>query len=131
MFALLLSKKGLWRRALLLLAVGAGASGLLLTTKAGTNASYTADLLFIIGSVFLVAGIWGVMKNLGTFNSTKYGTKSLLNMLRGRRETPNDKMMGGYLEYVQAAPKDKDALWLLLFAFAFLFLSVVISFPLF
>lgn len=125
MIAQLFAKKRLWKRALLLFTIGAALSVLLQTYMKKPASTFLSDLLFTIASVFLVAGLWGLINNLGAFNSLKYGTRSLIRMLKGKRDTPRDKMAGGYLEYVQARPKDEDAPWTLLFAFAFLCLSAL------
>ncbi len=114
-----------WKRALLLFAAGLAVSLLLTAFRGKPEGAFLSDLLFCAGSAYLIAGLWGWLKNLGAFNSLVYGTRSLLRMYRGRRETPRDKMAGGYLEYVQSRPRDKDAPWLTAFASVFLLLSAL------
>ena len=129
MSAAALPGKRIWKRALLLSAIGAGLSWLPHLYNGRARTVSLSDVLFTIGSVFLVAGIWGVVKNMGVFNSTKYGTKSLLRMFGGKREEPEDKMLGGYLEYVQSRPRDKEAPWLVAIAILLIVLSGLASIP--
>lgn len=131
MSPMLLSRKRLWKRALLLSAIGAVLSALMRVSLGKQNGVFFSDLFFTISSVFLLVGLWGNIKNLGTFNSFKYGFKSLILMLGGKRAIPKDKMTGAYLEYIQSRPRDGDAPWLMAFAFVFLLLSVLASLPLF
>jgi hypothetical protein len=119
----------IWKRALLLSAVGIGLTWLprLFSRRAG--ALLLPDVLFTVGSVFLVVGLWGLIKNMGTFNSMKYGTKSLLRMFQGKREQPQDKMAGGFLEYVNSRSRDREAPWLVAIAAVLMVLSAVASIP--
>lgn len=116
---------------MLLMGVGLAISLLMQAALRRPVGVFVADLLFTVGSVFLLAGLWGVVKNMGAFHSLKYGTRSVVRMLRGRRDTPKDKMLGGFLEYVQAQPRDPHAPWLTAIAFLFILLSVTVSFLVF
>ena len=53
--------KRIWKRALLLSAIGAGLSWLPHLYNGRARTVFLSDVLFTIGSVFLVAGIWGVV----------------------------------------------------------------------
>ena len=127
----LISRKRLWKRALLLCTVGAALSFLLKASLGKPDGAFFSDLFFTISSLFLFVGLWGLIKNLGTFNSLKFGFKSLILMFRGKRETPKDKMVGTYLEYVQSRPRDQDAPWMMAFALVFLLLSALASMTMF
>lgn len=118
-------KKSMW-----LLGLGLMISFLMQAALKRPAGVFLSDLFFTTGSVFLLAGLWGVVKNMGAFNSMKYGTKSVLRMLRGQREDPQDKMLGGFLEYVQAQPRDLSAPWTTALAVLFILISICISFAL-
>ena len=121
--------KRIWKKALLLGVIGVALWAVPHLAYRRVAPVFLSDVLFSVGSVFLVAGLWGVVKNMGMFNSMKYGTKSLLRMFRGKREQPKDKMMGGYLEYVRSRPKDKEAPWLVAMAALLLLLASLASIP--
>ena len=127
--AVLLLKK-IWRKAAALCAVGVALSLLRRVTLGMAPGAFLTDTLFTVASVFFCAGLIGLIKNLGMFNSMKYGTKSLIRMFRGEKQKPEDKMAGGYLEYVNSRPKTKDVPWLMGLSAVFLVLSVLCSLPL-
>lgn len=131
MSAVMLSLKRIWKKALLLCLGGVALSVLMAFMRGSIGATFVSDLFFNICAMFFIAGLCGLVKNLGMFNSMKYGTRSLVNMFRGdKREEPEDKMVGGYLEYVRSRPKTKDVPWMMAFAGIFLALSVLASLPL-
>ena len=118
-------KKSMW-----LLGLGLMISFLMQAALKRPAGVFLSDLFFTTGSVFLLAGLWGIVRNMGAFNSMKYGTKSVLRMLRGQRDVPQDKMLGGFLEYVQAQPRDLSAPWTTALAVLFILISICISFVL-
>lgn len=128
--AVLTSWKRIWKKALLLCAVGVALSIALKYLMRKPDALLLPDMFFTIGSLFLFVGIWGVVSNLGQFNSTKYGTKSLFRILfNKKKEKAQDPMVGGYLEYIQSRPKKKDVPLLIALALVFILLSALCSVP--
>ncbi len=125
--AILLSLKNVWKKAAILCVAGIALAGVRKATAGSADGMFFSDMLFTVGSVFLCFGVGGLVKNLGAFNSLKYGTKCLINMFRNKRQEPSDKMAGGYLEYVKSRPKSKDVPWMMGFAAVFLSLSVLTS----
>ena len=121
--------KRIWKKAAALCAVGIAITFLMKLISGTGSRFFLTDALFTIGSVFFCFGLIGLVKNLGVFNSLKYGTKSLFRMFLGKREEPEDRMAGGYLEYVKSRPKTKDVPWLMAFSAAFFVLSVLVSLP--
>lgn len=127
MLAELSSRRKRLKKTMWLLDVGLAISLMMQAAMKRPVGVFLSDLFFTIGSVFLVAGLWAVVKNMGAFNSMKYGTRSLFRMLRGQRDAAKDKMLGGFLEYVQAQPRDPHAAWLTAMAVVFILFSVAVS----
>lgn len=127
--AILLSLRNVWKKVVLLCAVGVALSFIRKLIFGSAQGAFLSDMLFTAGSVFLCFGLGGLVKNMGMFNSLKYGTKCLINMLRNKRQEPADKMKGGYLEYVKSRPKSRDVPWMMGFAAVFLILSALAALP--
>ncbi len=127
--AMLLSLKNIWKKAAILCAVGVALSLLREMLISPAPGMLLTDTLFAIGTVFFCFGLGALVRNLGVFNSLKYGFKSLFNMFRGKRQEPEDKMVGGYLEYIKSRPKSKDVPWIMAFAAAFFVLSLLAALP--
>lgn len=125
----LLSLKNVWKKIVLLFTVGLVVSVVRMGVTGAAEGTYLTDALFTIGSVFLFFGLGGLVKNLGMFNSLKYGTKCLLHIVQGKRHVASDQMVGGYMEYVKSRPKAKDVPWTLACAAAFLIFSALFALP--
>ncbi len=117
-----------WKKLLVLFIAGVALFFLFSRSVKGRGAYFVSDLFFAVSSVYLCAGLVIWIKNLGMFNTLKYGFKQLVNVIRGRREPAQDRMAGGYLEYVKSRPVLLDAPWMFLCFGVFLALSVLVSF---
>ena len=89
---------------------------------------YFSDMLFMVSTVYLVAGLYNLIWNLGMFNTFKYGMRQFFSLITGRKEKVSDKMEGGYLEYVRSRPVKEGTQWMFLLAAFFLIFSVLVSF---
>lgn len=128
MATVLESLKRIWKKALLLFGVGTAIAVFFQFAFSKANALFLPDLFFSVASVFLIAGLWNLIHNLGMFNSLKYGTKSLIALYRNKRmKPPEDKMAGGFIEYVNSREKRTDVPGLMLLALLFFALSMLTS----
>ena len=116
-----------WKKLLVLFMAGIALFFLFTGAVRGKGTNFISNMFFAVSSVYLCAGLVIWIKNLGMFNTLKYGFRQLVNVIRGKREPAKDRMEGGYLEYVKSRPILLDAPWMFIGFGAFLALSIIVS----
>ena len=116
-----------WKMLLVLFAAGIALFFLFSGSIRGRGAVYYSNLFFTVSSVYMCVGLVIWVHNVGMFNTLKYGMKVFVRLFRGKREEVNDRLKGGYLEYVDSRKKAADAPWMFLMFAVFLTLSILVS----
>ncbi len=121
------TRKKTWKTVLVLAAIGVAASFFMKDRNGTSGLMFATDLLFTVAMAFFCWGLCCLVGNMGVFNGLTYGTKCLIRLIRGKRES-SEQMKDGYLAYIASRPRHADAPRMLCLGAVFVVLSVLLSF---
>ena len=115
---------GFWKKAALLIAIGALLSLFLQQSGVSSRTVFLTDTLFWVGMSFFVCGLFSLVHNIGAFNGLIYGTKCGFAVFKGKQKSSRE-MIDGYVDFCNGRRRFTDMPQLMVSALIFFALSVL------
>ncbi|MEG2203686.1 MAG: DUF3899 domain-containing protein [Oscillospiraceae bacterium] len=86
------------------------AAGYLLLARLPVSGRGLSDGLAIIGVIYLVIGLFRLVNRMGLFDSTRFGYKKLLELMRTKDYVPSRSELASLADYKEKYPYQKKCL---------------------
>ena len=91
----------------------------------GLTTVSVSDGCAVVGLIFLVFGLFRLVKRLGFFDSTEYGWKKLIEIIRHKQYSKEGSEVGSFLDYLSRPRTEKPIVVPILVALSCLLVSIV------
>lgn len=123
MSGIIASIRAAWKKIAVAAVIGIVVSVIMQRRYATSIGVFASNAFFSVGMTFLLAALFGLVSNLGVFNSVVFSGKTVMKVLRNDRKKPGEE--SDYADYVISRKKRGGVAVLFLFAVLFLMISAL------